>query len=104
MPRRLRGSDAGYAYHVLNRAVGRATLFHKAADYAAFEKILRQGWEGFGIGVLSFVLMPNHWHMVVKPQQDGALSTYLQTAQVLGLESTLRARGRPRKPPQEKET
>jgi putative transposase len=78
MPRRLRGSDAGYAFHVLNRAVGRATLFRKAADYAAFEQILRQGWEGFGIGVLSFLLMPNHWHLVVQPQQDGALSTYLQ--------------------------
>ena len=30
MPRRLRCADGGYVYHVLNRAVGRATLFHKA--------------------------------------------------------------------------
>ncbi len=26
MPRRLRCAEAGYVYHVLNRAVGRATL------------------------------------------------------------------------------
>jgi hypothetical protein len=37
MPRRLRCADGGYVYHVLNRAVGRATLFKKEGDYAAFE-------------------------------------------------------------------
>ena len=45
MPRRLRCNTGGYAYHVLNRAVDRATLFHKAGDYAAFEKVLRQAKE-----------------------------------------------------------
>ena len=35
MARRRRCSDAGYVYHVLNRAVGRATLFDTQADYAA---------------------------------------------------------------------
>jgi putative transposase len=78
MPRRLRWSDVGYVYHVLNGAVRRATLFRNAADYEAFEKILRQGWELLGMGVLSFVLMPNHLHLVVQPEQDGALCSYLQ--------------------------
>jgi putative transposase len=45
MPRRLRCNTGGYAYHVLNRAVDRATLFHKDGDYAAFEKVLRQAKE-----------------------------------------------------------
>ena len=78
MVRRLRCADGGYVYHVLNRAVGRATLFDKARDYAAFEKVLRQGWERFGMRLLSFLLMPNHWHLVVWPSADGTLSTYLQ--------------------------
>jgi hypothetical protein len=29
--RRMRCSDAGYAYHVLNRGVGRATIFYIGA-------------------------------------------------------------------------
>ncbi len=37
MSRRMRCSDAGYVYHVLNRAAGRATLFNKAADYEALQ-------------------------------------------------------------------
>jgi putative transposase len=78
MARRTRCADAGYVYHVLNRAVGRQTLFRKAADYAAFEKILRQAWEQMGMRLLSYAIMPNHWHLVVWPQEDGALSTFMQ--------------------------
>jgi putative transposase len=78
MARRTRCSEAGYVYHVLNRAVGRATLFRKSADYAAFEKILEQAWERFQMRLLSFLIMPNHWHLVIWPDQDGTLSTYLQ--------------------------
>ena len=78
MARRTRCSDAGYAYHVLNRAEGRATLFRKPADYAAFENILRQAWERLGMRLLSYLVMPNHWYLVVWPLQDGALSTYVQ--------------------------
>ena len=78
MARRTRCSDAGYVYHVLNRALGRATLFNKQADYAAFEKILRQAWERSAMRLLSYVIMPNHWHLVVWPEEDGALSTFAQ--------------------------
>src|SRR5437868_14609623 len=76
MPRRLRCADGGYVYHVLNRAVGRATLFHKPADYAAFEKVLRQAWERSAMRVLAYVILPNHWHLVVWPERDGELTTY----------------------------
>jgi hypothetical protein len=39
-PHRL--SLGGYSYHVLNRGNGRATVFHKDADYEAFERILAE--------------------------------------------------------------
>jgi putative transposase len=78
MARRMRCSDAGYVYHVLNRAVGRATIFEKSADYAAFEKVLWQAWERTGMRLLAYVILPNHWHLVVWPEHDGELSTYAQ--------------------------
>jgi putative transposase len=78
MARRTRCADAGYVYHVLNRAVGRATLFNKATDYAAFEKVLRQAWERSAMRLLAYVVLPNHWHLVVWPQHDGELSIYAQ--------------------------
>jgi putative transposase len=78
MARRTRCSDAGYVYHVLNRAVGRATIFDKPPDYAAFETVLRQAWERLGTRLVAYVLMPNQGHLVLWPQQDGELSTYVQ--------------------------
>src|SRR5437773_11604875 len=78
MSRRIRCSDGGYVHHVLNRAVGRATLFRKEADYVAFEKILREAWERFDMRLLAYLVMPNHWHLVVWPRKDGDLSSYLQ--------------------------
>jgi putative transposase len=78
MARRMRRSDAGHVYHVLNRVVGRATLFRKPADYAAFEKILREAWERSNMRLLAYAILPNHWHLVVWPGKDGALSVYAQ--------------------------
>ena len=78
MARRARCSDAGYVYHVLNRAVGRATIFDKSADYTAFEKVLHQAHERLGTRLLAYVLMRNHWHLVLWPAKDGELSAYCQ--------------------------
>ena len=54
------------------------TIFEKSGDYAAFEKILRQAWDRFGMRLLCWTLMPNHWHLVVWPERDGTLSPYMQ--------------------------
>jgi putative transposase len=78
MPRRLRTATGGLVYHALNRAVGRATLFRKQGDYAAFEKILRQANEFCPMRLLAFCLMPNHWHLLLWPDRDGDLSEYLR--------------------------
>ena len=63
MPRRLRCNSGGYVYHALNRSLGRATLFRKDGDYAAFEKTLRQAKNWQPLRVLGYCLMPNHWHL-----------------------------------------
>jgi putative transposase len=78
MARRLRCSDGGYVYHVLNRAVGRTRLFTKPADYTAFEQVLQQAWDRFGLRLLSYAILPNHWHLVVWPERDGQLSRWAQ--------------------------
>ena len=78
MPRRLRAACGGYVYHVLNRSVARATLFHKPGDYAAFLKVLRQAHAFVPVRLLAFCLMPNHWHLLLWPEADGQLSEHLR--------------------------
>jgi len=67
-------STGDYVCHVLNRAAGRATIVRDAADYAAFENLLLNTGELASVRVLTLCLMPNHWHLVLWPQNDGDLS------------------------------
>src|SRR5207245_2186722 len=78
MPRRLRMASGGYVYHVLNRAVGRARLFDKSGDYAAFEKVLQEAKEWLPTRLLAYCVMPNHWHLILWPDQDGHLSEFMR--------------------------
>lgn len=78
MPRRLRQATGGWVYHVLNRAAGRSRLFSKAADYAAFETVLEQAWWRLPVRLLSFCVMPHHFHLVLWPREDGDLSEFMR--------------------------
>jgi putative transposase len=68
----------GLVYHVLNRAAGRAMIFEKDADYEAFEGVLEQTHQRFGTRMLSYCVMPNHWHLVLWPRRDDELSETLR--------------------------
>jgi putative transposase len=77
MPRIARAAPGGKIYHVLNRGNGRCRLFHKDADYAAFQKLLFEVREAVPLRVLAWCLMPNHWHLVLWPTADGQLSKFM---------------------------
>ena len=78
MPRPPRADEAGGLYHALNRGNSRAKIFRKEADYAAFERILSEGLERYDVGLFAFQLMPNHWHLVLRPNHDGEMSRFLR--------------------------
>lgn len=80
MARPLRADEAGGLYHALNRGNARATIFHKNGDYEAFERILAEGLEEYEVQLLAYQLMPNHWHLILRPEQDGAMSRFLSWA------------------------
>jgi REP element-mobilizing transposase RayT len=76
MGRPKRAADGGLVYHVLNRANARMTIFENDADYAAFEQVLEEAVERTGTRLLAYCLMPNHWHLVLWPREDGELSRF----------------------------
>ena len=49
-------------------------LFHKPADYEAFERVLAEGLQRYPVELLTYCLMPNHWLLAVRPNTDEALS------------------------------
>jgi len=78
MPRTLRASVGGIWYHALNRGNGRATVFHQPADYDAFIDAMADACTRRPLDILGFCLMPNHFHVIVRPRADGDLSRWMQ--------------------------
>lgn len=78
MGRLRRITAGGIVYHVLNRANARMPIFDGDGDYAAFEKVLGEAVRRTGMRLLDYILMPNHWHLVLWPDRDGQLSDFVR--------------------------
>lgn len=79
MPRARRTAPGGYVYHVLNFGVGGKTIFNKIGDYQAFTRVLVETCgRRPGVELLAYCLMPNHWHLLLRPRRGGELSQYMR--------------------------
>jgi len=77
MPRRPRASTAGLFFHVVNRAAKRSTLFETTGDYTAFEGVLDSAVARYRVSLFAYCVMPNHWHLLLSANVDGALSRFM---------------------------
>jgi len=66
MPRPLRIEYENAYYHVMNRGAGRRTIFHGDEYFEAFLKTLEEAHRRFGIEILCYCLMSNHYHLLIK--------------------------------------
>lgn len=56
----------GAFYHVMSRGNGDQVLYRKQGDFSAFIACLGEACERYGLGVHTFCLMTNHFHVVVE--------------------------------------
>ncbi len=61
-------------YHVINRANGRAQIFNSEVEYSDFEGLLNEIKETYDMRILAYIIMPNHWHLLLYPKKDGDLA------------------------------
>ena len=78
MARPLRNTPGGYVYHVLNRGIAKLSLFEKPEDYIAFLRVVSETQRRIDCRILCYCLMPNHWHFLLWPREDGQLSEFLR--------------------------
>jgi putative transposase len=62
----------------VNRGNDRRTVFREDEDYQHFVDLLDMGRERFAIEMLGHCVMPNHFHLLLRPAVDNALSAYMQ--------------------------
>jgi putative transposase len=77
MPRKARKAPGGVIFHCINRSVGRERLFRNPQDYAGFEDVMAHALEAVPIRLLAYCLMPDHWHLILWPKQNGQLGKFM---------------------------
>jgi putative transposase len=63
--------------HVLSRGNDRKKIFLKREDYWAFLRLMFEAQIQLGMSILAYCLMPNHFHLIVRPESDVAISEYM---------------------------
>ncbi len=78
MPRTARASRGGYVYHVLNRGNAQQNVFHNNNDFAALVQLMVEAHQRLPMRLTGYCLMPNHFHLLLWPYNDGDLSRWMQ--------------------------
>ena len=78
MPRTARLIVADYCYHLINRGNKKARIFHEPADYDQFQALVYRAQERLELPILAACLMPNHFHLVVRPVQANDVARWTQ--------------------------
>jgi putative transposase len=63
----------GLPHHVTQRGNGRAQTFFGDDDYALYRDLLAASCRGAGVEVWSWVLMPNHVHLILVPSDEDGI-------------------------------
>jgi len=80
MARLARVVIPGLPHHVTQRGNGRAPTFFGDADYALYRDLLAASCRAAGVEVWSWVLMPNHVHLILVPGDADGLRRALAPA------------------------
>lgn len=78
MPRMKRLDLVGVAQHVVQRGNDRQPCFFQAGDYQRYLQALRESCLKCACRVHAYVLMTNHVHLLMTPEEPGAISRVMQ--------------------------
>ena len=53
-------------------------LFEKVGDYEAFDRVLADTLGQAPMRVCAYSVMPNHGHLLLRPEKDGDLGRFMQ--------------------------
>ena len=70
----------GLPHHVTQRGNGRAQTFFGDDDYALYRDLLARSCQMAQVAVWGWVLMPNHVHLILVPQDPDGLRRALARA------------------------
>lgn len=79
MARLPRNIVPGIPVHLVHRGNNRQPIFLSDSDYLAMLRFIEIAREKCGVAVHSYVLMPNHFHLVATTEAAGGISKFVQS-------------------------
>jgi REP element-mobilizing transposase RayT len=77
MPRRAEVFSANHVYHLYNRGVNRANIFSTAENYCYLLRQVKDVLTAVPATMFAYCLMPNHYHFVIRQDDDIPLSEFI---------------------------
>jgi putative transposase len=78
MARKPRFALPGYPQHIIQRGLDRQACFFAVEDYRLYLELMQEAADKYDCHVHAYVLMTNHVHMLVTPQQSLGVSLMVQ--------------------------
>lgn len=78
MPRKTRMYLPGVPAHVVQRGHNRSACFFSDDDHLFYLECLGQGLRRYGVRLHAYVLMTNHVHLLMTPDEDSSISRLMQ--------------------------
>ena len=66
--------EQSLVYHAYNRSNARVAVFHSDGDYHYFIRLLKEYAKRFGSKVYHWVVMPNHYHLLMELEKPENIS------------------------------
>jgi len=78
MPYRGDAFVQGQYYHIYNRGAGKAKIFFNDGNYQYLLRLIKEHAPKFGVTVIAYCLMPNHYHFLFRQETEVLLSKFMQ--------------------------
>jgi len=94
MPYRGEVFVKGRYYHIYNRGAGRGLLFFNAGNYEYCLRLVKRYVGRYGVAVIAYCLMPNHYHFLLRQETEEPLSKFVNVLFNAYVQAVNRQQGR----------
>jgi putative transposase len=77
MPYRGDAFVQDHYYHIYNRGAGRGLIFFNPGNYEHCLRLVKRYYDRYGVTVVAYCLMPNHYHFLLRQETDQPLSKFI---------------------------
>lgn len=78
MPYRGDVFTQGQYYHLYNRGAGKGKIFANERNYLYLLRLVKEYAPKYGVAVIAYCLMPNHYHFLLRQDGEILLSKFMQ--------------------------